>query len=75
MIDPAYTARDLLDIAGEIGEIALTLKWVGRGLGNAYLEAADDATSRRTAWATLQQASADLALLIAELRPGIREAA
>lgn len=64
----ARGTQDLLDIASGAQEIAITLRWAGRGLADAWEREEELERSRRVALGTLRQAQADLAALIGELQ-------
>ena len=60
-------ARDILDIATGTEHLALTLKWAGKGLADAWEHDIDPPRARLVALRTLRRAHADLATLIADL--------
>ena len=60
-------ARDILDIAAGATQLAITLKWAGKGLADAWEHDIDPPRARLVALRTLQRAQADLVALIAEL--------
>lgn len=62
-----YEIHDLGDIAVRIGEIALTIKWAGIGLGKAYAAGADQEEARRVAVLTLLRAFVGLSELVEDL--------
>jgi hypothetical protein len=63
----ASPARDILDIAAGAEQLALTLKWAGKGLSDAWEHDIDPPRARVVALRTLQRAQADLTMLIADL--------
>lgn len=64
--DPLPDTRDLCDIAGLVAQIALTMTWVAKGLGDAHADGTDQHRAKETALGTLRQAHADLGGLIAD---------
>ena len=59
--------RDLLDLASDAGQLALTLEWAGKGLGNAYDAQHDDQLRALRVWrGTVAKARAGLDALISE---------
>lgn len=59
--------RDILDVAAGAAQLAVTLKWAGKGLADAWEHDIDPPRARVVALRTLQRAQADLVLLIADL--------
>lgn len=63
----AGAARDILDIASGATQLAITLKWAGKGLSDAWEHDIDPPRARLVALRTLQRAHEDLGALIADL--------
>ena len=61
----ASPARDVLDVAAGAEHLALTLKWAGKGLSDAWEHDIDAPRARLVALRTLQRAHVDLGTLIA----------
>jgi hypothetical protein len=60
-------ARDILDVAAGAEQLAITLKWAGKGLSDAWEHDIDPPRAQLVALRTLQRAHADLGTLIADL--------